>query len=134
MRFSVIYLVSLLLVVPSLVASKIENPASARVSLHPDHGDIVRFQGPRSQHLGLVVGSHQHQGGNVNIAPLPPNLRGHPHPIIAYNDHLVNTHPGNVATTGHSAPHLASDLQEYHRNNPPTLYPASGPVEGSPNH
>ncbi|KIL55923.1 hypothetical protein M378DRAFT_173181 [Amanita muscaria Koide BX008] len=44
MRFSVIYLASLLLLA-SLVASKAPGPTASSSNPIPAHGDIVRFQG-----------------------------------------------------------------------------------------
>ncbi|KIL62083.1 hypothetical protein M378DRAFT_166245 [Amanita muscaria Koide BX008] len=140
MRFSVIYLASLLLL-PSLVASKqrdltaSSSPQSPPSHPIPAHGDVVRFQGDRGPHLGVVVGAQQHQGGNVNIAPFVSNrLRHSSEPIEVHINELVNTHPGNVARTPRPAQEqLASNLRWWHQVRPPTV-DSAGAVRGSPNY
>ncbi|KIL62078.1 hypothetical protein M378DRAFT_166237 [Amanita muscaria Koide BX008] len=146
MRFSVIYLASLLLL-PSLVASKQRDPTAPTLPQSrppspqsppshpiPAHGDVVRFQGDRGPHLGVVVGTQQHQGGNVNIAPSVSNLRHSSNPLEVHINELVNTHPGNVASTSRPAQQrLASNLHWWHQVRPPTVDSAAGAVQGSPN-
>ncbi|KIL62060.1 hypothetical protein M378DRAFT_166213 [Amanita muscaria Koide BX008] len=124
MRFSIIYLMSLLLV-PALVASK---------QLDPAHGDIVHYQGHSGPRLGVVVGSPRPPTGNLNIAPLIP---GSPHPpsaVQTYSRQVVNAPKGHVVRTGHTARPLASSLEMEHKIISPFSYSTPGPVKGSPNH
>ncbi|KIL61218.1 hypothetical protein M378DRAFT_167204 [Amanita muscaria Koide BX008] len=125
MQSTIVWFLSLLLLLPSLVASR---------QYVPGNGDIVHYQEHHGgTNHGLVVGS---EPGSLYVAPLtsnspPPGAR---RPVVPHPGRVVETHPGHVVRTEYRDPLAATNLARHHVSNPPRVSTGGGPLRGSPNH
>ncbi|KAM6492757.1 hypothetical protein JOM56_012481 [Amanita muscaria] len=121
MRFTIVFLLSSLLV-PALASEPNR------------YGNLARYKGPDGDRYGVVLGSKPDKEGNHYLAPLvpPPAQRQKFTTFPAYKDQVVKAHGADISHTRYTKPAMANDVNNHHRQSPPSLLHAKGAAKGSP--